>query len=89
MTNETSAIPIGFWVLEPLKIIFSMRSLRSVPAFCSPNTQRIASTTLLLPHPFGPTTPVIPGMNSKTAFFAKDLKPKIFNFSKYTTSPGK
>ena len=26
---------------------------------CSPSTQRMASFTLLLPHPFGPTMPVI------------------------------
>ena len=27
---------------------------------CSPITQRMASTTFDLPHPFGPTTAVIP-----------------------------
>jgi hypothetical protein len=35
----------------------------------------MASTTLLLPEPFGPTTAVIPGSNRSVVADAKDLKP--------------
>ena len=43
----------------------------------SPRTQRTASTTLLLPHPFGPTMPVrVFRPKSMTVRSAKDLKPK-------------
>ena len=41
----------------------------------SPSTQRMASVIFDLPHPLGPTIPVIPGMNSTTLLSAKDLKP--------------
>jgi hypothetical protein len=40
-------------------------------------TQRIASAMLLLPQPFGPTMPLIPGEKSTTTFSRKDLKPAI------------
>ena len=40
---------------------------------CSPKTQRIASATLLFPHPFGPTIAVIPGLKSTFSLSAKDL----------------
>src|SRR5262245_42070427 len=43
---------------------------------CSPITQRIASTTLDLPQPFGPTTAVMPSRNSSVVRSTKDLKPK-------------
>src|SRR5208337_5194994 len=42
---------------------------------CSPNTQRIASTTFDLPHPLGPTTAVIPGAKLTVVGSRKDLKP--------------
>ena len=57
---ETSDIPIGLRWRVPLKITFSILSIRSVVVFCSPRTQRIASTIFVLPHPFGPTIPVMP-----------------------------
>ena len=46
----------------------------SPPPFapCSPSTQLIASTTLLLPGPFGPTTQVIPGSRRRVVAEAKD-----------------
>ena len=37
----------------------------------------MASTTLLLPQPFGPTMAEMPSSNSKTVRSAKDLKPWI------------
>src|SRR4051794_29187087 len=48
---------------------------RRLLAPCSPRTQAIASTTLDLPEPFGPTTQVIPGSNVRVVEDAKDLKP--------------
>jgi hypothetical protein len=40
----------------------------------------MASITLLLPQPLGPTTAVIPAGKSMTAFSKKDLKPEISIF---------
>src|SRR5215475_14384315 len=48
---------------------------RSALAPCSPSTQAIASTTLDLPEPFGPTTQVMPGSKRMVVAEAKDLKP--------------
>src|SRR5690242_5828929 len=48
---------------------------RSALAPCSPSTQAMASTTLDLPDPFGPTTHVMPGSNRSVVGVAKDLKP--------------
>jgi len=42
---------------------------------CSPRTHEMASTTLDLPEPLGPTTQVIPGSSFKLVAEAKDLKP--------------
>src|SRR4249919_2163405 len=39
--------------------------------------QRRASTMLDFPQPLGPTTAVIPGLNSMTVFSTKDLNPTI------------
>src|SRR5712691_793739 len=45
---------------------------------CSPRTQAIASATLLLPQPFGPTTAVMPSpVKMRSVWSAKDLKPVI------------
>src|SRR5438876_6693967 len=48
---------------------------RSALAPCSPSTQAMASTTLDLPEPLGPTTQVIPGSSFNVVAEAKDLKP--------------
>src|SRR3954468_9840765 len=48
---------------------------RSALAPCSPSTHEMASTTLDLPEPLGPTTQVIPGSSFKLVADAKDLKP--------------
>ncbi len=49
---------------------------------CSPNTQRKASATLLLPEPFGPTTPTIGASKRRVVFLANDLKPESSNLAK-------
>src|SRR5947199_274630 len=57
---------------------------------CSPRHHRMASTTLLFPLPFGPTKPVIPGVNSKRVARAKLLNPDISSdLRNRATSPGK
>src|SRR2546427_8743072 len=46
---------------------------------CSPKTQAIASATLLLPQPFGPTMAVLPSpVKMRVVGSAKDFKPVIF-----------
>ena len=52
--------PTGLRCAVPAKITSCIDPPRRDFALCSPSTHRIASDTLLLPDPFGPTTPVIP-----------------------------
>src|ERR1700693_4829243 len=55
---------------------------------CSPRTQRIASTTLDLPQPLGPTTAVIPGAKPTLVGSRNDLKPtKSRLLSRIPSSP--
>ena len=49
--------------------------LRTALGACAPRTHAIASTTLDLPLPFGPTTTVTPGSRSSEVVSAKDLNP--------------
>src|SRR5690606_38792117 len=72
--KETSARLAGLRVFVPLKIIFSIFSERKVFVLCSPNTHRIASTTLDLPQPLGPTIAVTPSLK-----FIVILSPKLLN----------
>ena len=59
-TNVTRAMFTGFLYSLPEKIISDILvPERSDLTLCAPSTQRMASFTLLLPHPFGPTMPVI------------------------------
>ena len=44
----------------PWKIASSILAPRIAVGRCSPSTQRMASAMFDLPHPFGPTTAVIP-----------------------------
>src|SRR5918993_5389016 len=59
----------------PAKMTSSILPPRSALAPCSPSTQEMASTTLDLPDPFGPTTQVMPGSKRRVVAEAKDLKP--------------
>src|SRR5919204_6948540 len=76
IVRATSARPSAGRVGVPAKMTSSMRPPRSDLAPCSPSTQAIASTTLDLPEPFGPTITVIPGSNSRVVFSANDLNPR-------------
>src|SRR5690348_15830507 len=61
---------------------------RRALAPCSPSTQEIASTTLDLPEPFGPTTHVIPGSSFNVVADAKDLKPLTVRLLRCTNLHG-
>ena len=50
-------------------------------------TQARASTTFDFPEPFGPTTHVTPGSNSKDVDDAKDLKPLSVSDFRCTVRP--
>ncbi len=63
---------------------FEPLNIKSAPDFdrrdfidCSPRTKRNASTTLLFPDPFGPTTAVTFEPKEKLCFLANDLNPLI------------
>src|SRR5580765_3565616 len=71
----TSARPSGARPALPAKMTSSILPPRKLLAPCSPSTQAIASTTLDLPDPLGPTTHVMPGSNRSVVGAAKDLKP--------------
>src|SRR4030095_11185622 len=75
--NRTSAVAVGFRASLPLKITSSLRSPRRLLALCSPITHVMASATLLLPQPFGPTIAVTPRSKASSARSENELKPAI------------
>src|SRR5229473_1221066 len=81
----TSASPSGGRLVVPLKMQSAMRSARSDLWLCSPRTQEMASTTLDLPQPFGPTIQVVPEpLKVTTVRSQNDLKPKISTFRSFS-----
>src|SRR5690242_15153881 len=87
MVSVTSARPSGGREVVPAKTTSSILPPRSDLAPCSPMTQERASTTLDLPEPFGPTTQVMPGSRRSVVAEAKDLKPRMVRFFRYTGAP--
>src|SRR4249920_795034 len=83
MVSETSAIPSGLRPSVPLKITSAISPPRNALADCSPSTQRMASETLDLPQPLGPTIAVTPGRKLSEVLSAKDLKPRTVRFFRY------
>src|ERR1700759_5640161 len=77
--NETSARLAGLRLFDPLKITLSIFSERSIRVLCSPNTQRIASTTFDFPQPLGPTIAVTPSLKLMVILSPKLLNPLISN----------
>src|SRR6266487_2210675 len=73
--SETSANPTGLRVSAPLKMTSAISSPLSDFADCSPSAHRTASRTLDFPHPFGPTTAVMPSWKFRIVLSANDLKP--------------
>ena len=59
---------------EPEKITSSMPEARMALNELSPITQRSASTRFDLPQPFGPTTPVRPGLDLELGRVAEALE---------------
>ena len=86
IVSVTSATLSAFRDSVPLKITSSIFSARSVFDACSPSTHFIASTTLLLPQPFGPSKAVIPSANSIRVLSANDLNPNISRLLRNTLS---
>src|SRR3984893_4134645 len=85
MVMVTSASPSGGRLVVPLKMQSAMRSARSDLWLCSPRTQEMASTTLDLPQPFGPTMQVVPDpLNVTTVRSQNDLKPTISTFRSFS-----
>ena len=89
IVSETSVRLSGLRFFEPLKIIFSIFAERNRELFCSPSTQRMASTILVFPHPFGPTIAVRPLSNLILVLCAKLLKPKSSILERYIAQPVK
>src|SRR5574341_428975 len=89
MVRVTSDRPSGGRLAVPAKITSSMRALRRDLVPCSPSTQAIASTTLDLPDPLGPTITVIPGSKSRTVLSANDLNPRRVSDLRNTRLAGK
>src|SRR5262245_42952627 len=75
MVRDTSARPSAGRFAVPAKITSSIFWLRTALGACAPSTQAMASTTLDLPLPLGPTTTVTPGSRVIVVGSAKDLKP--------------
>src|SRR6266481_3694152 len=85
MVMVTSARPSGGRLVVPLKMQSAMRSARSDLWLCSPRTQEMASTTLDLPQPLGPTMHVVPDpLNVTTVRSQNDLKPTISTFRSFS-----
>ena len=80
---DTWQNPNGFRFLVPLKITSSILTDRSTEIFCSPKTQRMASTILLFPHPLGPTTAVTPSPKFRSVLLRKDLNPCKLSLEMY------
>src|SRR5512133_2687199 len=87
MVRITSARPSGGRPAVPAKMTSSILPPRSVFAPCSPSTQAIASTTLDLPDPLGPTMQVIPGSSCRVVDDAKDLNPFRVRLFRYNVAP--
>src|SRR3954471_25005669 len=73
--SDTSANPSGCRPCDPTKMTSSPLRPRMARALVSPNDQRTASATLLLPEPFGPHITETPGSKRKVVRLAKLLNP--------------
>src|SRR5262245_10653060 len=83
----TSSISMGARLRVPLKITSSIFSPRKDLALCSPSTHAMASETLLLPQPFGPTIAVTPASCTTISPRSEnDLKPSISIRLSFNTS---
>src|SRR5687768_11570678 len=86
-SSETSAKSRAGRIAVPAKMTSSMPAPRIDLGEDSPITQRIASSTLDLPQPLGPTTPVRPSSIRSSAGSTKLLKPVSFSRFTRMTNP--
>ena len=86
--SATSARPSALRLDVPAKMTSSIFWDRTDEGAWAPSTHAIASTTLDLPDPLGPTTTVTPGSRSRLAVSAKDLNPLIVRFLRNTAGDG-
>ena len=84
--RRTSARPRAGRFAVPAKMTSSIFWLLTEDGACAPSTHAMASTTLDLPEPFGPTTTVTPGSSSIAVVSAKDLKPFMVRVFKNTAN---
>ncbi len=89
MVSDTSARPSAERWVVPAKMTSSIFWERTALGAWAPSTQAMASTTLDLPLPLGPTTTVMPGSRSRFVVSAKDLKPFRVRVFRNTTAPGR
>ncbi len=90
MVRLTSARPSAGRDAVPAKITSSIFWLRTALGAWAPSTHAMASTTLDLPDPLGPTTTVTPGSSSSVVASANDLKPlrvRLFKNTARATIP--
>src|ERR1700734_222774 len=80
--SVTDAMPEGLREDEPLKMTSIIASPRRLLADCSPRTHLMASTTLDLPQPLGPTMPVIGASKAISVRSANDLKPQSVSLAR-------
>src|SRR5687768_7610362 len=85
--SRTSAVAPGLRASLPLKMTSSIFSPRRLFALCSPSTQVMASATLLLPQPLGPTMAVTPSSKASSDRSENDLKPEISRRSRPIPAP--
>ncbi len=88
MVRLTSARPSAAFLAVPAKMTSSIFWERTADGAWAPSTQAMASTTLDLPEPLGPTTTVTPGSSPRSAVSANDLKPLMVRFLRNTVADG-
>ena len=80
IVSDTSARPRAGFPVVPAKMTSSIFPERTAVGAWAPRTHAMASTTLDLPLPLGPTTTVTPGSRSIEVVSANDLKPLSVRF---------
>ena len=80
--SVTEAMPEGDRPAAPAKMTSIISLPRSDLLERSPSTHLMASTTLDLPHPLGPTTPVMSSSKVNSVRSANDLKPLRMSLDK-------
>ena len=89
MVSDTSARPRAALVDVPAKMTSSIFWDRTALGAWAPSTHAMASTTLDLPLPLGPTTTVTPGSISNVAVSANDLNPLMVSCFRNTQDPAR